>query len=695
MEVRTDYSTLQSHQHLRVMHLQQRWLELKEREHIAQQHNRQLLQQFDQAQETLKEMLACNAAMKTIRMEYERYLKESTPRWQQQLKEKTQAAQKKRTEDYLRSYLNNREDGRVKKSYANQPLPSQGPATRLQNTTAPQGYADYNQGGPSHLPYPQSSWLTQSQSLAGRFPIRAPHQLHSSSPVPPSFHPTPFFPHPLHNLTSTPGPHQNHHWHRQGPPGWASTQSDYFWPYAAEIPSDSKALWGQLYMDEPPSESRASQTVVDEGNMSSKRERSHLSQELDVKPVRLTGGHTDSSESGRDSSLASREKRVKREKRGRQHASSSEERCTSEETSSAIVIPSGRVTKSPDSDAMSTKGCTSSRKTRRSEEFTVLSPKSEKVAKEKSKRDDSESQRPVAEELLSSSEESMSKKLENESRSEMCGEESGSQREDESGRESTKNEHGVADEMEAQESSTEEEEEERQKHLGAGEDDEKKNTKKGTEQQDRDVEHDEDGTEITTEEEEEAAAEDKTDQGDDEEQSDKVNNKEQREQDSSYSEDEEVNEDVDKEKIEEDEEQEEKIEEDEEQESEEEEAADGSDEPGEDRDSDDSIISPQQRRSKQMQIILEEASEDDEQEDKEEEDEEGGSEEEQEGSSKDSSNEFSEDDNIENLLAPQEQMTKKDLKANEKPKASIFQVEQDGLKTDQQSDSDEFDHFYD
>jgi len=50
------------------MQLQQRWLELKERECIAQQHNRQLLQQFEKAQDTLKEMLARNAAMKTIRV---------------------------------------------------------------------------------------------------------------------------------------------------------------------------------------------------------------------------------------------------------------------------------------------------------------------------------------------------------------------------------------------------------------------------------------------------------------------------------------------------------------------------------------------------------------------------------------------------------------------------------------------------
>lgn len=50
------------------MQLQQRLQELKERERRAQQHNRQLLLQFERAQETLKEMLACNAAMKTIRV---------------------------------------------------------------------------------------------------------------------------------------------------------------------------------------------------------------------------------------------------------------------------------------------------------------------------------------------------------------------------------------------------------------------------------------------------------------------------------------------------------------------------------------------------------------------------------------------------------------------------------------------------
>lgn len=50
------------------MHLLQRWQELKDRELTAQQHNKQLLQQFDEAQDTLREMLNLTAAMKTIRV---------------------------------------------------------------------------------------------------------------------------------------------------------------------------------------------------------------------------------------------------------------------------------------------------------------------------------------------------------------------------------------------------------------------------------------------------------------------------------------------------------------------------------------------------------------------------------------------------------------------------------------------------
>lgn len=52
----------------RAMHLQLCLQELKGRERRAQEHNKQLLQQFEKAQDSLKEMLSRIAAMKTIRV---------------------------------------------------------------------------------------------------------------------------------------------------------------------------------------------------------------------------------------------------------------------------------------------------------------------------------------------------------------------------------------------------------------------------------------------------------------------------------------------------------------------------------------------------------------------------------------------------------------------------------------------------
>lgn len=50
------------------MHLLQRWQELKDRELRSQQYNKQLLQQFEEAQDALREMLTLTADMKTIRV---------------------------------------------------------------------------------------------------------------------------------------------------------------------------------------------------------------------------------------------------------------------------------------------------------------------------------------------------------------------------------------------------------------------------------------------------------------------------------------------------------------------------------------------------------------------------------------------------------------------------------------------------
>ncbi|XP_049442747.1 protein starmaker-like [Epinephelus fuscoguttatus] len=730
----------------RAMHLQQRWQELKERELTAKQHNRQLLQQFEEAQDTLREMITLTAAMKTIRMEYERYLEESSPRWKQQLKEKTQTAQKKH-------YSQNR-------------------------------HSDYST---PHLPYMQPHWQIHPQSQTARFPIRAPYQPQSSFHVP-SFLPPPhpFQPYPL---TSTPTHH--HPRPRQDPPGWAS-HSDYPWSWtvgaaaaggggaagAVGIPSGSEALWGQLYTEEPPPEMRVAQVVGEEAGASrapsSKRERSgssrssHLSQELDIKPVRLSGGHAESSESSRESSQASREKR--REKRGgSQHSSSDVERCNSQQssgTSCAIMVAAVTVAQSSESDSSSVKIRTSSsRRTRRSGGLAVGSPSAEKVTKErtKSKGDDSSSPS-TSEELGSPVEQSKSKKVGDQSpddKSESCGEESGSQREEDSGSVSIKIEHG--EEMEKQESSsseqgsvvekdeeeegheedledgkdddgeekensetdekqeergvedddeasegkntTEEEDEEHEKDLGDGCDggdaEEKENSHTDEEQEERGgVEDDDEASEgkSTSEEDEEAGAEDEAEEESssekddgEEEQSDRLKNEdsENGKKGSASSQDEEVDED-------ESEGDEDKMEEGESDEGEEgageekEEQRDGA-EPEDEEDSDDSIILPQ-NKSKKMHIIQEEAREDDE------EDEEGS----KTASSSDDSNEGSDEDDVEHLLAPQEQSQRKeekDLKANEESKAvcdnvMAFQVKPDKSKSDHQSDSDEFDDFY-
>ncbi|XP_045887437.1 ABC transporter F family member 4-like [Micropterus dolomieu] len=705
----------------REMHLQQRWQELRERELTAQQHNRQLLQQFEEAQDTLREMLSLTAAMKTIRMEYERYLDESSPRWQKELKEKTQAAQKKRMEEYLRSCLKNTED-KLTKSSADRPLLSQGPTSKPQNVAPPQkhcsqnSHLDYNQHGSPHLPYTQSSWQTNPQSQASRFPIRAPHQLQGSSHVPPSFLPPTIFPDPfqLHHLGSTPGHH--HPWPRQNPPVWSSSQPHYPWTAgAAGIPSGSEALWGQLYTEEPPTETGVAQTAEEEAETSrapsSKRERgggsrsSHLSQELDIKPVRLSSGHAESGESSMECSQASTEKRKRREKRGiARRTSSDRERRSSQESSrisSAVVTAAVTVAQSSESEASSEKGRTSTRRTRRSGGLSVGSPGDEKETKgrTRSNGDDSGSHKEETqsgEELGSPTEESRGGKAGDQSsdvKSERCNEESGSQREEEeSGSVSLEIENEGGDEIEKQERSSvgDEDEEEREKDLGDGEGDdseEKQNNQTDHEQEERDVEDDDEASEKknTTEEEEETGAEEEMEESE----RLKSDGGEKGKQGPASSQDEEVGEDASEGGEEKTEEAGESYEEEEG-----EQRRDEAGEPEEGGDSEDSIISPQDK-SKMMHIIPEAASED------EEDDEEEGS---KTGSSDGDSNEISDEDDVEHLLAPQQQSQKKeakDLRAHEKPKAfcdkvEIFQVELDkSTKTDNPSDSDEFDHFYD
>ncbi|KAK1904833.1 Reticulocyte-binding protein 2 like a [Dissostichus eleginoides] len=371
----TDTFINQREQMLKKSHLQERWQELKERELNAQQNNRQLLQQFDEAQDTLREMITLTADMTTIRMEYERYLEESYPRWQQQLERKTQSAQRQ-----------NREE-QVSKSSADRPFNSKGPTSMSQQMAAPPNHysqnlhMDYNQHGSPHLPYMQTSWQPPTQFQRARFPIRAQHQPQGYSHVPPSFpqHPDPY--HHQH-LDSPPGYHHS----RQDAPGWAPLQPEPPWPLAAGaagISACSEALWGPLYREEPPPEIKVAEEEVDTSLApSSKREggsggrSSHFSQELDIKPVRLSGGPAESSESSRESSQGSREKKRGTSQKASLDSCSSHE---SSESSSAIVIAAATAAQNSESDASSEKSKSStSRRKRRGGGLAVGSPSAEK-----------------------------------------------------------------------------------------------------------------------------------------------------------------------------------------------------------------------------------------------------------------------------------------------------------------------------
>ncbi|KAK3535725.1 hypothetical protein QTP70_020963 [Hemibagrus guttatus] len=80
---------------IRVTQLQYQLQELSERERRARHHNQKLLQDFQRAQNTLSDLVARNEAMNTIRMEYERFLEENCPKWQQRLQEKRLSEEQK------------------------------------------------------------------------------------------------------------------------------------------------------------------------------------------------------------------------------------------------------------------------------------------------------------------------------------------------------------------------------------------------------------------------------------------------------------------------------------------------------------------------------------------------------------------------------------------------------------------------
>ncbi|RXN07379.1 glutamic acid-rich -like isoform X1 [Labeo rohita] len=98
-------------QHNKAAWLQGRWLEISEQERRAQIHNQKLLQDFQRAQDTLNDMVARTEAMNTIRVQYEQYLEESFPRWQQRLKD-IRVSESKQIKQHLKSYIQQMEEGK-------------------------------------------------------------------------------------------------------------------------------------------------------------------------------------------------------------------------------------------------------------------------------------------------------------------------------------------------------------------------------------------------------------------------------------------------------------------------------------------------------------------------------------------------------------------------------------------------------
>nr|XP_029518362.1 glutamic acid-rich protein-like isoform X1 [Oncorhynchus nerka] len=456
IKLQSDLVTLQRDQRLsRAVRLQSRWQELSERERQAQQQNRQLLQEFDRAQDTLRDMVTRNAAMNTIKVEYERYLEESFPRWQQQLKQKTLSAQRKRLEQHLKECLRSMEEDNAEERGSRPPIGAQPPLSpcntntplysspylpptyltvislslghvqQLQNAAAHQeyhnqnGHQDYIQNGHHHpsIPSIQSSWLIHARSqwvdsqtrmhskLQQRDMTHQPaHPLHPYDPqflYPPQPYPVqhpqslyPPQPYPIQPPQSYSNPSKHHIVIQQEAPpagfpmqwaaGVATAGLHFRAPVGLQTSWTSPAMpdtQGWRIVQDVAGEDLgrvASAATSPEGGSSvghrQKREKSSdLAHELDIKPVRLSSGHGESSESSKTSSQASkdsvssRERRKRKEKNGGRAGQSATDRSSA--GSGEVVIPeasvsSASVVQSSENDGTSVVGRNRSRMSR-------------------------------------------------------------------------------------------------------------------------------------------------------------------------------------------------------------------------------------------------------------------------------------------------------------------------------------------
>ncbi|CAL8264268.1 unnamed protein product [Lota lota] len=271
------------------MRLQWRCQELTEREGRARRHNQQLLQDFQTAQVTLGAMVAHTATMNTIRLEYQRYLEENSPRWHQQLKDHTHAAQKKRMEELMKDFLKRRKEEHVTASFTKERF-----SPRRENTYWPQRAssvpedscrANGRPDGSVPPTMPSSSRLTQA------------HTSHDAlcSPSPTVF-PQPR-PSQVYHQTSP----------QQGPPPWGAPQSHWSTPLASSdvgSPRGLNAPWAPASMAGPsgwglvlgrgPEAVGGMAPNAEEWGENRKRGGKCVSQDLDIKPGRRVEKRTQS-----------------------------------------------------------------------------------------------------------------------------------------------------------------------------------------------------------------------------------------------------------------------------------------------------------------------------------------------------------------------------------------------------------------
>ncbi|XP_052005710.1 ABC transporter F family member 4 [Xyrauchen texanus] len=302
-----------------------RWWEISEQERRAQLHNQKLLKDFQRAQDTLDDMVARTEAMNTIRVEYEKYLEENFPQWQQKLKNKRLSEQSKRVQQQLKDYIQEMEgpehrSGITAHHFSSISADPPQPTTSDTLLNSHQTEKDTNQHAPrcyqnDHLPHLPPTSLTRFPHFNIQKHCKNFQNMQVLNHDLPPYFSLPFYSHhqsnsPVQqNLLSI-----DHMWENS----WAGSRqvpTAHFTPAGASLPQRpvvNPMAWGMMDMPGPCKEriqfsetngEKITKEMLNPSKESSQRLEERMkgkecdrSSELDCKPVRLSIEHEDSSE---------------------------------------------------------------------------------------------------------------------------------------------------------------------------------------------------------------------------------------------------------------------------------------------------------------------------------------------------------------------------------------------------------------